>query len=127
MAKKLQTPCSAPKRGLPCEFKLDYAMGGYLSLFKGWLYVVREEFGADTALRLYEKIMKMDDRVKNLTNTLLKAFKIERNDAETIAKWIDIYYSLAGFEYTWLERSKTIAKVKITKCLWKTEYKDISD
>ena len=69
----------------------------------------------------------MDDRVKNLTNTLLTIFKLEGNDVETIAKWWDIYGTLCGHEASWLERSETIARGKITKCIWKTEPKDLSD
>ncbi len=34
---------------------------------------------------------------------------------------------MGEFEYTILERSKTINRIKVTKCPWKTEPKDISD
>ena len=117
----------AKKVFIPLDFKYDYAIRGYASILKAWLYVTREEYGAAAALKLYEKVCKIDDRVKRLTNSLLTIFKLEGNDAETIAKWFDIWWELCGMEYTWLERSKTIAVAKITKCVWKTEPKDISD
>ena len=125
MAKKLQTPCSAPKRGLPCEIKLDYALGGYSGIVKAFLYVIREEYGAAAALKLKERVDRLDDRVKRFTNVLLKIFNIEGNDAETIGEWWDIFAELTGQEVTILERSKTIERRKITKCLWKTEPKDL--
>jgi hypothetical protein len=58
MAKKLQTPCVAPKRGLPWELKYKYAMGGYTGIFKAFLYAIREEFGAASALKIYERVSK---------------------------------------------------------------------
>jgi hypothetical protein len=128
MAKKLQTPCSAPKRGLPCEIKLDYALGGYAGIVKAFLYVIREEYGAAAALKIYARVNKIDDRIKRFVNTLLTIFKIEGNDCETIGQWLDVFAGLlTGQEVTILERSKTIERRKITKCLWKTEPKDLSD
>ncbi len=116
----------AEKVTLPCEFKYDYAMRGYVNTLRAWLYVTREEYGAATALKLYEKVCKIDDRAKGLTNTILKIFKLEGNDVETIGQWFDIWFELCGMEYTWLELSKTRATAKITKCVWKTGYKDLS-
>jgi hypothetical protein len=117
----------AKKVTLPCEFKYDFAIRGYTSILKAWLYVILEEYGAATMLKLYEKVCKIDDRVKRLTNSLLSIFKLEGNDTETIAKWFEIWFELIGIEYTWLKRSKTIAVAKMTKCPLKTEPKDISE
>ena len=125
MTKKLETPCAAPKRGLPCEFKYDFAMSGYAFTMKAWLHVVREEYGAAAALKLYEKISKKGDRIKKLTNTLLTIFNLEGNDAATIGEWFDIFCECAGIDATILERSQTINRVKVTKCPWKTELKDV--
>ncbi len=112
---------------IPLELKYDFAIRAYISIHKGYLYAIREECGAATALKVYERLCKMEDRIKNLTATFLAAFKIEGNDAEAWAKWWDIWYELCGYEYTWLERSKTIARVKVTKSPFKTSYKDLSD
>lgn len=126
MPKKLATPCSAPKRGLPCEMKYDYAMGGYSGILKAFLYAIREKYGANAALEIYARICKLDGRIKRFTNTLLKIFEIEGNDCETIGEWFDVYGELCGHEITILERSKTINRFKITKCAFKTEPIDIS-
>ena len=112
---------------IPLELKYDYAIKGYTGLHKGYLYAIREECGAETALKVYERLCKMDDRIKNLTYFILTTFKLEGNDCVTIAKWWDIYQEIMGIEGTWLERSKTVARSKITKCPSKTVYKDISD
>ena len=117
----------AEKMEIPWETKYKFAMGGYSGVAKGFLELIREEYGAAAALKMYEKLIKKDDRVKNLTNTILTAFKLEGNDAETIGKWYDIFFELFGLEYTTLERSKTILRNKITKCPFKIEPKDISD
>ena len=127
MAKKLPVPCSAPKRGLPCEIKYDYAMGGYTGILRGFFYAIREEYGAAAALKIYEKVCKMDDRIKNLVNRILTIFKVDGNDAEAIAECWNIWCELASFKHTWIERSKTIARAKITECLFKTQPKDISN
>ena len=95
-------------------------------MLKGFLYAIRERYGADAALEIYEKVSKMDDRIKNMSQTLLNVFKIEGNDAETIGKWYEIWWELAGAECTWLERSKTSIRQKISKCPFKTEPEDIS-
>ena len=112
---------------IPWELKYDFAIRSNASVLKSLLYAIREEYGASATLKLYEKACQMDDRIKKLTNTIQTIFKLEGNDAETIGKWWDIWGELVGHEYTILERSKTISKVKYTKCPWKTEFKDISD
>ena len=117
----------AEKVVIPWELKYDFAMRAYMGIFKGFLYAIREEYGAAATLKIYERLCKMGDRIKNLTKTLLTIFKIEGNDMETIAKWFEIWGELMGQERTQLELSKTFGRVKLTKCLAKTEYKDISD
>ena len=116
----------AKKMVIPWELKYKFAMGAYASGWKGWLYSVREECGAATTLKIYERLQKLDDRIKNITETILKVFELEGNDCETIATWFDIWSELCGFEYTLPERSKTISRWKVTKCPFKTEPKDIS-
>ena len=126
MAEKLETPCATPKRGLSWRLKSDFAWRNFTDFtHRGFLYAIREKYGAAATLEIWEKYLKM--AVKNLTNLILKVFKIEGNDMEAITKWYDIWGELCGNEYTWLERSKTIARQKFTKCPWKTEHKDISD
>ena len=117
----------AKKMVIPCELKADFRQRAYILLFKAYLYETREEYGAAMALKLYERVNKRDNRTKRLTNSLLTIFKIKGNDVETIAQWWDIWSELNGFETTWLERSKTIARLKVTKCPFKTEPKDVSD
>ena len=112
---------------MPVEFKYELAMTGWSSMLKGFMYVIREKFGAATKYECVETFFAKDDRMRNLTNSLLTIFKIEGNDAETFAQWFDVWGKATGFELTWPERSKTVAKVKITKCPWKTGYKDIGD
>jgi hypothetical protein len=112
---------------IPWKLKYDFAMDGWISNHKGHLYAIREEYGAAAAIGMYERFCKMGDRLKNLTNTLLKIFKIEGNDLEAIEKWWNIFYELIGIESTILERSPTINRRRVTKCPHKTEPKDISD
>jgi hypothetical protein len=127
MAKKLQTPCAAPKRGIPWELKYDFAMKGYASASRGFMYAIREKYGAAALLEIYEMVSKMGDRAKNFTNTIRTIFNLEGNDAETIGQFFDIFIELTGMDAIILERSKTINRVKFTKCPWKTDHKDISD
>ena len=128
MVSKLETPCAAPKRGLPWELKYNFAIGGWTdSAHRGNLYAIREKYGAAAALEIYERACKEDDRVKNLTNTILTIFNIKENDAETIGQWWDIWDEFTGIESTILERSKTINRRKVIKCPFKTGYKDISN
>jgi hypothetical protein len=116
------------KMAIPWELKYKFAHGGWTSLFKGVMYEYRERFGAEAALDFFVKAAwKRADRVKNMSNILKEVFKVEGNDAEAIAKWREIYWEIIGTDYTWLERSKTLCRVKITKCAWQTELKDISD
>ena len=112
----------AKKVAIPWELKYKFAMGGYASGYKGWLYTVREEYGATAALKLYERVCKREDRIKNFTKSILTIFKIENNDAEAIGEWFDIWSELCGQEL-----SKTNDSVKVIKCRWKTGYKDLSD
>ena len=112
---------------VPWELKYKFVRGMLTTLFKGFMYEIREECGAATTLKIYENLNKRDDRIKNVTKNIKEVFKIEGNDAETIAKWIDIWDELVGVEGNWLERSKTIAGIKVTKCPFKTVYKDVSD
>ena len=113
--------------GVPLEFKYNLAMRGWSSVLNGFLYVIREKHGAAEALELLERLFKMDNRVKNLTNTVKTIFRIEGNDTETMAQWLETFWEICGYEGTWLERSKTIARNKVTKCPWKTAYADLSD
>jgi hypothetical protein len=117
----------AKKLVIPWELKADFRLRGWTGILKGFLYAIREEYGADATLKLYEKVSKMGDRYKNLTNTIKTIFKIEGNDAKTIGEWFDIWLELIGSEYTVLERTKTIDRKKITKCWFKTGYEDICD
>jgi hypothetical protein len=112
---------------IPWELKYKFVRGMLTTLFKGFMYLIREKFGAATALEIHEQINKMDDRIQNMTDTLRNVFNIEGNDAEAITKWYDIFNELIGIEYSVLERSKTIARRRIIKCPWATEPKDISD
>ena len=117
----------AKKVVIPWELKYDFAMRSYAFVLKGFLYAIREKYGAAAALEIFERVCKMGDRIKGLTKTLLTAFKIEGDDAETMEKYWEIYWELIGTEYTWLEQSKTHHRVKITKCAFKTDLKDISE
>jgi len=116
----------AEKVEIPVETKYQFAAGAFADTVKGFLYALREKYGAEATLEFFEMWCKDGDRVKNMTNTILTAFKLEGNDAETIGKWFDIYLELFGFESTTLERSKTINRFKVTKCPTKTDHKDIS-
>jgi hypothetical protein len=128
MTEKLVTPCPAPKRGLPWELKYDYAIGGWAdSTHRGNLSIIRQKYGAAAAVDSFTRVCKEDDRVKNLTNTILTTFFLKGNDVETIGEVIDIWDELTGIESTILERSKFINKRKVVKCPWKTQNKDISD
>jgi len=127
ITRKLETPCAAPKREIPWELKYNIAMKSMSDFFRGWMYAIREKYGAEEALEICERVFKMGDTLKNFTNTIRKIFNLEGNDAETIWEWWDIWYEIAGYEYTWPERSKTSARQKITKCPFKMEYKDIGD
>jgi hypothetical protein len=128
MTKKLQTPCAAPKRGIPWELKYDFAMKGYTNLGKGYLFAIREKYGAAAALEIYEMVNKMGDRAKNFTNTIRTIFNLEGNDAETIGQFFDIWAELTDQEVIILERSKTVNRIKYIKCPWSTPFpKDISN
>ena len=117
----------AKKIGVPLEFKYELAMKAWSSLVKGFMYVVRERHGAAEALACIERLFKMDDRTKNLTTFIKTVFKIEGNDADTIADWFETYHEVTGSESTVLEQSKTFIRRKITKCPFQTGHKDLSD
>ena len=117
----------AKKIGVPLEFKYELTKKAWSSLIKGFLYVVRERHGAAEALACIERLFKMDDRAKNLTNFIKTVFKIEGNDADTMADWFKIYHEILGTESTTLELSKTNYRKKITKCPFQTGHKDVSD
>lgn len=117
----------ARKISIPAEFICDLAIKGWSTTLKGFMYIVREKFDATTALELIESYFKRDDRVKNLTKFIKDVFRIEGNDAETMAQWWGVWWEITGMEGTWLERSKTMSRAKITKCPWKTGYNDISN
>ena len=113
---------------IPWELKYKFLKGMLTTFFKGVMYEIREKDGATAALEFFERIWKMEDRVKNMTNTIKDVFKIEDNDMEAIAKWFDIYNELTGTEATRLELSKTFNKVRCPMgCAWHTKPKDISD
>jgi hypothetical protein len=115
------------KISIPWLLKHEFILRAYTSIIKGFLYAIREKYGADAALELYERVCTMDDRIRNMTNSLLDVFQLKGNDAATIAKWFSIWFELTGFEYTTLELSNTTSRSKITKCPFKTEIEDISD
>jgi len=128
MAKKLETPYPATKRGIPWEYKYIYVKGMLTTLLKGFLHQIREEYGGAVALNIYEKLNQRSKRIKKMGHTLKNVFKIEGNDIEAIMNVWEIFYELVGVEAIWLEVTKTIARIKITKCPWSTpDPKDISD
>ena len=116
----------AEKLEIPVEIKYQFAAGAFGDTAKGFIMAAHKKYGAEAVLELVEMFCKDGDRVKNLTNTILTAFKLEGNDVETIGKWYDIWFELFGYEYTTIERSKTINRFKVTKCPTKTDPKDIS-
>ena len=127
MAKNKDTPFPAPKIGLPLELKYKYVRGMMTTLFKGIMYVIREKFGAATALEIAEGFWRYDDRIPKMTRNLKNIFKIEGNDPEAILKWWNLYFEHVGIEATWLEVNKTFIRWKVTECPWSTpDPKDIS-
>lgn len=118
----------AGKLEIPMETKFKFALGGYQGVFKGFMHALQERDGGEATLKLYEKVCKEGDRVKNLTNTIMKNFNIEGNDLDAIKKWHEIWWELAGVEgATSVERTETFERIKITGCPWDTQSKDISD
>jgi hypothetical protein len=98
------------------------------TLFKGFLYTIREEYGASAALKIAKNMWKFNDRIKNMVKMILKVFELEGDDAETIGEFWDVYSEISGIEGVILERSKTSGRHKITKCPWNTpDPKDLSD
>lgn len=112
---------------IPLLLKHDFMLRAYSSIVKGFLYAIREKYGANAALKTHLRACTMGDRIRNLTNSLLDIFKLDGDDAETIGKWFNIWFELTGVEYTTLKLSNTKSRIKVTKCPFKTEPKDISD
>ena len=113
---------------IPWELKYDFAMKSNASVVKGFLYAIREEYGAAVALKIAENMWTFKDRIKNMVKMILKVFEIEGDNAETIGEFWDVYSEISGIEGVILERSKTSGRQKITKCPWNTpDPKDLSD
>ena len=117
----------AKKMVIPWELKYDSAMKAWASNHRGFLYAIREKYGAAAALEIYERAQKIDNRVKTFTDTIRTVFNIEGNDASTIGEVLDVFDEIIRTEYAKLERSPTINRRKVTKCPFKTGYNDISD
>jgi hypothetical protein len=112
---------------IPWELKYKYVRGQMTTLFKGFLYAIREEYGATVALKVAKNMWEFNDRIRNMVSTLLNVFEIEGNDCETIGGFWDVYFEIQGTEGIILERSKTSGRTKITDCPWSTpDPKDIS-
>jgi hypothetical protein len=124
---KLQTPCAAPKRKLSFEQKYDFVMSGNENFFRGWLYAIREKYGASAVLDITATMYKEGDRIKNMTNALLKVFGLEGNDASTIGELLDVWDEIWKYETTILERTPKVNRRIVTKCIWKVNYKDIGN
>ena len=118
MSRKAETPYPAPKIGLPWELKCKFARGQVTTLFKGFMHVIREKFGAAIALEIAEGVWKYKDRMKNMINTIKDVFKIEGNDIEAIINWWNIWFEHTGIEATWLEVTDKSARWKINVCPW---------
>ncbi|WP_287584454.1 methanogen output domain 1-containing protein [Candidatus Borrarchaeum sp.] len=116
----------AKKMAIPWKFKYEFTMGGWTSNLKAYLYAIREKYGAEAALEIYERVNEMDDRIKNMTNTLKEVFKLEGNNGETFAQWWEVFWEITEMEYIIPERSKTFTRFEVLKCPWTTEPKDIS-
>jgi hypothetical protein len=127
MTKMLEEPSPPPRRGIPCELKLSYNLGGWIPIMKGYMYTIREKYGPKAALEIYERSATIDDRVKNLTNAFRTFFNLTETDAIAIGEWFDIWDEFIGIESTILERSKNINRRKVIKCPFKTDPIDISD
>jgi hypothetical protein len=127
MVSKLQTPCAAPKRRLSFEQKYDFVMSGNEHFFRGWLYAIRAKHGAAAVLDSYAMMCKEGDRIKNMTNALRKIFNLYGNDATTIGELLDVWDEIWKYETTILERTPTINRRIVTKCIWKVDYKDIGN
>lgn len=48
---------------IPWELKYDFAMKSNAFVVKGFFYAIREVYGAAAALKLYERVCKMDNRI----------------------------------------------------------------
>ncbi|MFX1519651.1 MAG: hypothetical protein ACFFCD_07005 [Promethearchaeota archaeon] len=127
ITKKLETPCAAPKKGIPWGQKYDFVMRNCADDFKRRLYAIREKYGPAAAVEIYAMQCKEGDRIKNMTNALLKVFNLQGTDCVTIGEVLDVWDELCGYESFILERSPTINRRKVTKCPWKVDYKDIGE
>ncbi|WP_287584188.1 hypothetical protein [Candidatus Borrarchaeum sp.] len=117
----------AMKITIPWELKYKYARGMLTTLFKGFMYVIRERHGAAEALEIHQLVNKMDNRIQNMIRTLKDVFKIEENDIKALRSVWEIYLDLTGIISTTLEQSEKLWRHKITTCAWVTEPKDLSD
>ena len=116
------------KIAIPWELKYKFIKGMLTTVFKGFMYEIREECGAAMTLKIYENIQKRDDRAKKAAKTIKEVFKIEGNDIEAINKWWDIWNEIIGNENTIIEQSETFSKTRFPMgCAWKTVPKDIKD
>ena len=116
------------KFSIPWELKYKYVKGMLTTLFKGFLYEIREEFGAATALKIYEKFNKKYDRIRNMTNNIKDVFKIEGNDIEALATTFEIWFELTGWEVIWYDQSEKSIKFKCPfGCAWLTKPEDLSE
>lgn len=117
----------AKKVVIPWELKHDWAMRGWASSHRGYLYATRKKHGPAAALELFERAQKIDERVKNFANAILTIFNLKGNDCETIGEVLDIWDELTGTEASVLKRSKIINRRKVTQCPLETGYEDVSD
>ena len=118
----------AKKIAIPWELKYKFVKGMLTTVFKGFIYEIREECGAATTLKIYENIQRRDDRAKKAAKTIKEVFKIEGNDIEAIQRWWEIYWELLEIQGIVVELSKTYARVRFPMgCAWKTDPKDIKD
>jgi hypothetical protein len=87
-------------------------MGDWTAWLKAYHYAIREKYGTDAALEIYERTCKMDDRIKSFTNAVLKAFELEGNDAETIGAWWDLWHNSMGRKVLYLNGLKKSIELK---------------
>ena len=127
MVMKLETPCAAPKRGIPWDLKYNFAMKGFEDFFRGLMYAIREKYGAAVTLEIFDRWVNDGDRVKDLTNNLRTIFDLKGNDCVTIGEVLDVWDEVCGYESFVIERSPTIYRRKVTKCPWTVKYKDVGN
>jgi len=125
--RKLETPCAAPRRGIPWELKYNFAMRNFTDFAKGYVHANRDKYGPTAALEIFDMHCKEGDRVKNLSKLIQKIFNLNGNDAVTIGEVIDVWDEICGYENIIIERSETINRRKVTKCPWTVKYKDVGN